>query len=141
MWAPNAKRVSVVGDWNGWDGRRHPMRLHPGNGVWELFLPGVAEGARYKFEILDAQGAPLALKADPFAFAFEPGSPHAASVVDDLDGYEWHDDEWIASAAATALRGAPIAVYEVHLGSWRRAPERRRRSSTTGNWRGSSPTT
>jgi len=61
VWAPNAKRVSVVGDWNGWDGRRHPMRLHPGNGVWELFLPGVAEGARYKFEILSDSGAPLAL--------------------------------------------------------------------------------
>ena len=60
VWAPNAKRVSVVGDWNAWDGRRHPMRLHPGNGIWELFVPGVAEGARYKFEILDRWGKPLA---------------------------------------------------------------------------------
>src|SRR5213593_961704 len=121
VWAPNAKRVSVVGDWNAWDGRRHPMRLHPGNGIWELFVPGVAEGARYKFEILDRWGKPLALKADPFAFAFEPDTPRTASVVADLDGHEWRDAEWMEARAHHRPHEAPMAVYEVHLGSWRRA--------------------
>ena len=121
VWAPNAKRVSVVGDWNAWDGRRHPMRLHPGNGIWELFVPGVAEGARYKFEILDRWGKPLALKADPFAFAFEPDTPRTASVVADLDGHEWRDAEWMETRARHRAHEAPMAVYEVHLGSWRRA--------------------
>ncbi len=120
VWAPNAKRVSVVGDWNAWDGRRHPMRLHPGNGIWELFVPGVVEGARYKFEILDRWGKPLALKADPFAFAFEPDTPRTASVVADLDGHEWHDAEWMEARALHRAHEAPMAVYEIHLGSWRR---------------------
>jgi len=124
VWAPNAGRVSVVGDWNAWDGRRHPMRLHPGNGIWELFLPGVAVGARYKFEILDARGRPLALKADPFAFAFEPDSPRTASVVTDLDGHEWHDAEWMETRARRTPQDAPLTIYEVHLGSWRRAAGR-----------------
>ena len=70
VWAPNARRVSVVGDFDQWDGRRHPMRLHPGNGIWEIFIPGLAEGARYKFEIIPRSGEPLALKADPYAFSF-----------------------------------------------------------------------
>ncbi len=122
VWAPNAKRVSVVGDWNDWDGRRHPMRLHPGNGIWELFLPGVAEGARYKYEILGRSGEPLALKADPLAFAFEPDVPRTASVVYDLDGYEWRDGEWMQARAQRVARETPMAIYEVHLGSWRRKP-------------------
>ena len=127
VWAPNALRVSVVGDWNAWDGRRHPMRLHPGNGIWELFLPGVVEGSRYKFEILDSRGEPLALKADPFAFAFEPDSPRTAAVVADLDGHEWHDAEWMDARARRNPRTAPLAIYEVHLGSWRRAADDGRR--------------
>ncbi len=121
VWAPNAKRVSVVGDWNDWDGRRHPMRLHPANGIWELFVPGVTEGARYKFEILARSQEPLALKTDPFAFAFEPETPRTASVVADLGGYEWHDAEWMDARAGRRAHEAPHAVYEVHLGSWRRA--------------------
>jgi len=121
VWAPNAKRVSVVGDWNDWDGRRHPMRLHPANGIWELFVPGVSEGARYKCEILARSQEPLALKADPFAFAFEPETPRTASVVADLGGYEWHDAEWMDARARRRAHEAPLAVYEVHLGSWRRA--------------------
>jgi 1,4-alpha-glucan branching enzyme len=123
VWAPNARRVSVVGDWNGWDGRRHPMRLHPGNGIWELFVPDVQEGARYKFEILSGSGAPLALKSDPFASAFEPDSPRTASVVYDLDGYRWGDEAWLADRRHRQSLGAPISIYEVHLGSWRRVPE------------------
>ncbi len=122
-WAPNARRVSVVGDWNGWDGRRHPMRLHPGNGIWELFVPGVEEGARYKFEILSSSGAPLAAKSDPYAFAFEPDTPRTASAVCRLDGYAWGDRTWMAERGRRHTLRAPIAAYEVHLGSWRRVPE------------------
>ena len=128
VWAPNAKRVSVVGDWNGWDGRIHPMRLHPGNGVWELFLPGVAEGARYKFEILSGSGAPLALKSDPYAFGFEPDEPRTASVVERLDGYAWGDGAWLAERGRRQALDAPMSVYEVHLGSWRHVPEEGHRS-------------
>jgi 1,4-alpha-glucan branching enzyme len=122
VWAPNARRVSVVGDWNGWDGRHHPMRLHPGNGIWELFLPGVAEGARYKFEIVSRSGAPIALKADPYAFGFEPDEPRTASVVERLDGFAWGDGAWLAARGRRQALDAPMSVYEVHLGSWRRMP-------------------
>ena len=128
VWAPNAKRVSVVGDWNGWDGRRHPMRLHPGNGVWELFLPGVVEGARYKFEILSHSGAPLALKSDPYAFGFEPDEPRTASVVEPLDGFPWSDGAWLSERGRRQALDAPMSVYEVHLGSWRHMPEEGHRS-------------
>jgi 1,4-alpha-glucan branching enzyme len=123
VWAPNARRVSVVGDWNGWDGRRHPMRLHPGNGIWELFVPGVGDHARYKFEILSASGAPLALKADPFAFAFEPDTPRTAAVTCALDRRAWGDQAWMAERGRRHRLGEPLSVYEVHLGSWRRVPE------------------
>ncbi len=122
VWAPNARRVSVVGDWNGWDGRRHPMRLHPGNGIWELFVPGAQEGSRYKFEILARSGGLLALKSDPYARAFEAETPRTASVVYDLEGHRWSDEGWLAERSARQALGSPIAVYEVHLGSWRRVP-------------------
>jgi 1,4-alpha-glucan branching enzyme len=112
--------VSVVGDFNRWDGRRHPMRLHPGNGVWEMFIPGVREGVRYKYEIIGASGELLPLKADPYAFAFEPEEPRTASVVARLD-YVWNDDEWMATRVRKNALDSPIAIYEVHLGSWRRA--------------------
>jgi 1,4-alpha-glucan branching enzyme len=119
VWAPNARRVSVVGDWNRWDGRVHPMRLHPGNGIWEIFLPGLQAGALYKYEILSRQGGLQALKADPYAFAFERSHPPTASVVTDL-AYDWGDAEWMASRGNRQAVDAPIAIYEVHLGSWRR---------------------
>ena len=125
VWAPNARRVSVVGDWNDWDGRRHPMRLHPGNGIWELFVPEAPLGARYKFEILSGSGELLALKADPFAFAFEAESPRTASVITSLDGYEWHDAEWMAARARRRASESPMSVYEIHLGSWRRPSDGR----------------
>ncbi len=121
VWAPNARRVSVVGDFNGWDGRRHPMRLHPGNGIWEIFIPGLREGALYKFEVLPKGGGPPTLKADPLAFAVEP-PPRTASVVADL-AYAWGDGEWMVGRARRNALDAPIAIYEVHLGSWRRVPE------------------
>src|SRR6266700_1789422 len=128
VWAPNAKRVSVVGDWNGWDGRSHPLRLHPGNGIWELFLPGVPEGARYKFEIVSRSGAPLALKSDPYAFGFEPAEPRTASAVERIEGYAWGDGAWLAERGRRQALDAPMSVYEVHLGSWRHVPEEGHRS-------------
>ncbi len=122
VWAPNAKRVSVVGDFNHWDGRRHVMRQHPQNGVWEIFLPAVDQGALYKYEIRGPSGELLPLKADPYAFASNHPSD-AASVVWPLDSYQWGDSDWMAKRKEHNVRGAPITIYEVHLGSWMRIPE------------------
>ncbi len=123
VWAPNARRVSVVGDFNRWDGRRHPMRRHPSNGIWEIFVPGVTEGVRYKFEIRARSGEPIALKADPYAFAFEAETPRTAALVSALDTYRWRDEAWMAGRARRDALHSPMSVYEVHLGSWRRVPE------------------
>jgi 1,4-alpha-glucan branching enzyme len=122
VWAPNARRVSVVGDFNRWDGRRHPMRRRAESGVWELFLPGLGEGERYKFEVKGADGALQPLKADPYGFAFEL-RPATASIVADLDAYRWLDDDWLAARRHEDPLRRPIAIYEVHLGSWRQASE------------------
>jgi len=127
VWAPNAKRVSVVGDWNGWDGRVHPMRLHPGNGIWEIFLPGLVAGTLYKYEVLSKTNGLLTLKSDPYAFEFEATAPHTASAVADLD-YVWSDADWMAGRAAKNALDAPLAIYEVHPGSWMRIPEEGNRS-------------
>ncbi|HLL12889.1 MAG TPA: 1,4-alpha-glucan branching enzyme, partial [Rubrivivax sp.] len=118
VWAPNASRVSVVGDFNHWDGRRHPMRLRRECGVWELFLPGVADGTRYKFDLLDAQGAALPQKADPYARASEL-RPATASVVADMPPMAAPSTE---RARANGL-DVPVSIYEVHLGSWQRKSE------------------
>jgi len=117
VWAPNARRVSVVGDFNTWDGRRHPMRLRHGAGVWELFVPRLAAGALYKYELLGPDGAPLPMKADPVAWRAEP-SPSTASVVDDPAPFRWSDDEWCAQRAKRQAPDAPLSIYEVHAGSW-----------------------
>ncbi|NJO37699.1 MAG: 1,4-alpha-glucan branching protein GlgB, partial [Rhizobiales bacterium] len=122
VWAPNARRVSVVGDFNQWDGRRHPMRVHPGTGVWEIFLPDVAAGAAYKYEIRDRAGNLLPLKADPFAFGAEL-RPKTASVVRDLKHFSWGDGDWLGNRRARASVDAPISIYEVHLGSWQRGAD------------------
>jgi 1,4-alpha-glucan branching enzyme len=119
VWAPNATRASVIGEFNDWDGRRHPMRRHPGIGAWEIFIPGVMPGARYKFELVGPRGELLPAKADPFAFAAEK-PPATASVVHGLPQRDWQDAEWMEQRAGRQHRGAPIAIYEVHLGSWRR---------------------
>lgn len=119
VWAPNARRVSVVGAFNGWDGRRHVMRRRGATGVWEIFLPGIGEGESYKYEVLGPDGALQPLKADPFGFGSEH-PPANASVVRDIGGYGWHDAGWMARRAAQNDRSAPISIYEVHLGSWRR---------------------
>ena len=118
VWAPNAVRVSVVGAFNRWDGRHHPMQSHGGSGLWELFIPGLQQGDLYKFEIKGRDGF-LAEKADPFAFASEL-RPLSASMVWDLGGYEWGDDEWMAARRGREFEREPMSIYEVHLGSWRR---------------------
>jgi 1,4-alpha-glucan branching enzyme len=120
VWAPNAERVSVVGDFNIWDGRRHPMRRRGATGVWEIFIPGLGEGAAYKYEIRGPGGALLPLKADPVGFGSEH-PPANASVVRQIAG-TFGDGDWMAGRAARQGIDAPISVYEVHLGSWRRAP-------------------
>ena len=117
VWAPNAEGVSVIGDFNGWDGRRHPMRKHIPSGVWELFVPGLGEGTLYKYRV--KRGYHEQEKSDPYGFAAEL-PPRTASKVADLDRYHWHDDEWIANRQRTQALDAPMSIYEVHLGSWRR---------------------
>ncbi len=119
VWAPNARRVSVVGDFNGWDGRRHPMRKRVEAGVWELFVPRLPVGTIYKYEILGPHGL-LPLKADPVALQAEP-PPATASVVADPTPFRWSDGAWLqARAAAGQHLHAPVSIYEVHAGSWRR---------------------
>ncbi|MDB5508548.1 MAG: 1,4-alpha-glucan branching enzyme, partial [Hyphomicrobiales bacterium] len=122
VWAANARRVSVVGDFNGWDGRRHPMRLRHDAGIWELFIPGVAVGAHYKFEIADRHGHVLPLKADPVAFAAEK-PPATASILVGPPQADWSDAEWLEHCATLEPRKAPMSIYECHLGSWARVVE------------------
>ncbi len=123
VWAPNAERVSVVGDFNVWDGRRTPMRRRGATGVWEIFIPGLGEGTVYKYELRGPGGALLPLKADPVGFGSEH-PPANASVVRTIRG-DWKDGDWLADRARRHSIDAPISVYEVHLGSWRRAPGNR----------------
>jgi len=117
VWAPNARRVSVVGDFNSWDGRRHAMRLRHSAGVWEIFVPRLAAGARYKYEVVGAEGNLLPLKADPMARQTE-APPATASIVPDPTPFTWTDDAWMAQRGARQAQDAPISVYEVHAGSW-----------------------
>jgi 1,4-alpha-glucan branching enzyme len=119
LWAPNARRVSVVGDFNAWDGRRMPMRHRESSGFWELFVPGLRPGVLYKYEILGADGRLLPLKADPHAERAER-PPGTASIVADRSRHVWQDGVWMAERERCNDRQSPIAIYEVHLGSWRR---------------------
>jgi 1,4-alpha-glucan branching enzyme len=128
VWAPGARRVSVVGDFNLWDGRRHVMRFHPGAGVWEMFIPGVGAGTAYKYELQGATGGQF-LKADPVAFHAEH-NPATASVVADLRGWEWSDGEWMEKRRGEDCYKRPMAIYEVHAGSWMRVPEEEDRPLT-----------
>jgi 1,4-alpha-glucan branching enzyme len=122
VWAPNARRVSVVGDFNSWDGRCHPMRRRHEGGVWELFIPDGRPEQRYKFEIIGLQGNVLALKADPLAFAAEH-PPATASILKKPPQFDWRDAEWMAARSAKNHRKEPMSIYECHLGSWARVPE------------------
>jgi 1,4-alpha-glucan branching enzyme len=126
VWAPNAQRVSIVGDLNSWDGRRLPMRKHEGNGVWELFVPGLVEGETYKYELRLPDGA-IALKVDPFATQVEV-PPKTAGKVHALEGYAWTDSAWMEERRRWNYLEAPISVYEMHFGSWRRVPAEGNRS-------------
>lgn len=119
VWAPNASRVSVVGPFNDWDGRRHVMRKRGSSGVWEIFIPGLGEGTVYKYEIRAQDGTVLPLKADPVGFGSEH-APANASIVRDLSGYEWGDADWMVRRAEKQRRDRPVSIYEVHLPSWRR---------------------
>ncbi len=121
LWAPSAKRVSVIGEFNNWDGRLHPMRSMGGSGVWELFVPGVSEADGYKYEILTQDGH-LRFKADPYAFGFDL-RPSTHSKVVNLNAYAWKDSEYMRQLQQRQPLQEPVAIYEVHLGSWMRVPE------------------
>ena len=117
VWAPNATAVSIIGDFNSWDGRRHPMRKHIPSGFWELFVPGLGEGTLYKYQIRHHEN--VCEKSDPVGFAAEV-PPRTASKVADLSRYHWHDAEWLTHRQSTNWLEQPLSFYEVHLGSWRR---------------------
>lgn len=121
VWAPNALRVSVVGDFNNWDGRRHVMRYHHGSGVWDIFVPRLGLGALYKYETKTKHLDYTVVKSDPVGFYGEV-RPNTASIVWDLDNYEWQDQEWLEQRA-NVDQSSPMNVYEVHLGSWRRSAQ------------------
>ena len=118
VWAPNAKRVSVVGDFNDWDGRRHVMRRLGDSGVWEVFVPEVGQGAHYKFELINAQDR-LLLKTDPMGRFFEK-APKSAAIVWDTSRFSWSDQAWLEQRATQNALELPMSIYEVHLGSWRK---------------------
>jgi 1,4-alpha-glucan branching enzyme len=126
VWAPNAEAVSVVGDFNGWRRSAHPLQPRASSGIWEGFVPGVGRGAQYKYHVVSRNEGYRADKADPFAFHDEV-PPHTASIVWPLD-YDWGDGEWMASRQGRNALQSPIAIYEVHFGSWRRVPEEGNRS-------------
>ena len=122
VWAPNAARVSVIGDFNNWDGRCHPMTNRGATGLWELFIPDLPERTLYKYDILSHHGDTRLLKADPYARASEL-RPRTASIVRDLSRYVWNDHTWMAARAQWNPLTSPISIYEVHMGSWMRVPE------------------
>ena len=123
VWAPNAMRVSVVGDFNLWDGRRLPMRRLWDSGIFELFVPGLAAGQLYKYEI-KAKGGLTFLKADPYANAAQL-RPDTASVITDLSQYAWKDEAWLKQRKNADSKKAPMSIYEVHLGSFRKPEDGR----------------
>ena len=118
VWAPNAARISVVGDFNQWDGRVNAMRTRGGSGIWELFIPGLVIGALYKFEIRSNRGD-ISLRTDPYGNCFQP-RPDTAGIVVAHNSYAWGDAEWLSARRNTDWQAAPMSIYEVHLGSWQR---------------------
>src|SRR5512147_1365878 len=122
VWAPNAARVSVVGDFNRWDGRCHPMTNRGASGLWELFLPDLPEHTLYKYEVRSREGETLLVKADPYAQAGEL-RPRTASIVRDLSRYTWNDHDWMTARTGWDPLASPLSIYEVHMGSWMRVPE------------------
>ncbi len=128
VWAPNAKRVSVVGNFNGWDGRVHPMRVLGTSGIWEIFLPELPEYELYKFEVKTSNNQ-IIEKSDPYAYSAEI-RPKTASIIYDINKYKWNDEEWMDKRKNTNTTSGPISIYEVHLGSWMRVPEEDNRPLT-----------
>ncbi|MEK7382634.1 MAG: 1,4-alpha-glucan branching enzyme, partial [Elusimicrobiota bacterium] len=128
VWAPASKKVHVMGDFNAWSKTKHALKPRSSSGIWEGFIPGIGQGAIYKYWIQSIHGGFKAEKADPFAFRQEE-PPRTASVVHALD-YEWGDADWMKSRARRNELGAPLSIYEAHLGSWRRVPEQGDRSLT-----------
>lgn len=118
-WAPSAERISIVGDFNDWDGRHHPMRVRGGSGLWEIFIPGVAAGINYKFEIRNRDTHQIFLKTDPYGQAFE-ARPKTSSIVTAPSEFVWNDQSWMNTRATWDWQRSPLSIYEVHLGSWRR---------------------
>lgn len=119
VWAPNARRVSVIGDFNSWDGRVHLMTQNGASGVWEIFIPGLGFGEKYKYEIKSHHKGYMGQKIDPYGFYAER-RPNTASIVADINSYEWNDSEWMGSRAEKNMLQEPMSTYEVHLGSWQR---------------------
>jgi len=119
VWAPNAERVSVVGNFNRWDGRVNPMRAHGSSGVWEIFIPGLNAGELYKYEIRNRHSGHILTKTDPYGFSFEQ-RPGTAAKVTPLNQHEWQDSPWLKARAEADWLHAPFNCYEVHLGSWQR---------------------
>lgn len=122
VWAPNAQRVSVIGPFNGWDNRTHPMQLTEGTGIWQLFIPNLTEGTSYKYSIKSRFLGYEVDKSDPYGFYAEV-RPNTASRIWAIDKYQWHDQEWLDARPQQQAHNRPVNIYEVHLGSWRRAPE------------------
>lgn len=122
VWAPSAERVSVIGDFNRWDGRCHPMRVHPGYGVWELFIPDVHPGMLYKYEIRNQEHGTIHSKIDPYGREFEL-RPRTASIIAKQTDYQWSDQNWLKDRACFDWQHRPLSIYEVHLGSWQRGIE------------------
>lgn len=122
VWAPNAERVSVIGDFNQWDGRVNPMRNHGSSGVWEIFIPGIGQGELYKFEIRNRDSGQIHIKTDPYGFGFEY-LPGTAAIITARTEYQWQDQDWLQKRSDLNWLHAPFNFYEVHLGSWRRNPD------------------
>ncbi len=122
VWAPNAKSISIIGDFNYWDGRVNPMRVLGYSGVWEIFIPGLQEGERYKFEIQTQQGERL-IKADPYALMSEM-RPATASILFNIENFQWQDEAWVEKRKQKDSLSLPMSIYEVHLGSWKKEGER-----------------
>ncbi len=127
VWAPNASRVSVIGEFNDWNAKSHPMQPFGSTGIWQVFVPGAAGGQLYKYQLHDRNGQALPQKADPVGFGSEH-APSTASVIRDLDIYGWDDAEWMENRAKRQAIDRPISIYEVHLGSWKRVPDEDNRS-------------
>jgi 1,4-alpha-glucan branching enzyme len=123
VWAPNAERVSVIGNFNQWDGRRHPMRPRGASGVWEIFIPGLGTGEVYKYEIRSRYMGYTVAKTDPYGYSAEV-RPKTASIVADINHFEWNDGEWMTGRKDNQSLQSPVSIYEVHLGSWKRDGDR-----------------